>query len=142
MRRVTICLLVLLPLLLCSLTALGQSQPQWKVVQSVSMAKQANNIPQTNLFVPATPGLYRMSTYLSVVGSADQWELVLTWTDVTGLRSSSELKVTANGRAVGQQGALIFVPKAGVPVAYSVTEEGENPPPSIYNFGVVIEQLQ
>ncbi|HTA24734.1 MAG TPA: hypothetical protein VK763_14475 [Terriglobales bacterium] len=67
----------------------------------------------------------------------------MTWTDATtGLNSSSKLKVTPVVRPVGQLGALIFVPKAGVPVAYSVTEEGDNPPPSIYNFGIVIEQLQ
>jgi hypothetical protein len=137
MRKATMCLLIAL----CSLAAFGQSQPQWKVVQYVSLAKQANNIPETTMFVPTAPGLYRMSGYLSVVGPAAGWELVVTWTDVTGLNSSSHLKVVANGPAVGQLGALIFVPKAGVPVAYSVTEQGNNPP-SIYNVGIVIEQLQ
>ncbi|HTA24735.1 MAG TPA: hypothetical protein VK763_14480 [Terriglobales bacterium] len=72
MRKATICSLVVL----CSLAALGQNQPQWKVVQYVSMVNQSNNIPTTTIFVPTAPGLYRMSAYLSVVGSSDQWELV------------------------------------------------------------------
>jgi hypothetical protein len=82
----------------------------------------------------------RLSFSRGVIGSVGA---SVTWTDATtGLNSSSKLKVTPVVRPVGQLGALIFVPKAGVPVAYSVTEEGDNPPPSIYNFGIVIEQLQ
>lgn len=119
--------------------------PQWTVVQDVILTQQKDNLPEVTIFTPTTPGLYRLSEYLSVSGppNSNAWDVVVKWQDVTGLHQSEQIGIGAgdSGKGVIQLGARIFAPKPGVPVTY-YTFHGGDPPGSVYNFGIIIEQLR
>jgi len=68
MHKATICLL----LLLGSLAAFGQSQPQRTVVQSIILPDQTAPIAQTTLFTPTSAGLYRLNAYISATGLSSE----------------------------------------------------------------------
>lgn len=132
MRKTTICLLLLL---LCSLAAFGQAEPQWKVVKHGILIHQAAG-SSSALFTPTTTGLYRMSAYLSASDTVSNWQVRLLWTDFGGLPQDYVQSFAAGAPPIG---SFLFVPKAGTPVIYIV--EG-NDPTKPYNIAYTIEGLQ
>jgi hypothetical protein len=130
MRRTTTCLL----LLLCSLAAFGQSKAQWTVIRHMALTGQSAPIPKTTIFVPAEPGFYRLSAYISE-SSNKGWFLRFNWIDLSG--ADQTLDVNPTGESVAQIGSYVFVPVTGVPVSYLV--EGSA---SEYNIAFTIEKLK
>jgi hypothetical protein len=148
MRKPTICLF----LILCSLAAFGQKQPQWKVVKHLIRTNQLSQIPETAIFTPTKPGLYRLSAYLSV---ADALYVVrnlqFNWTDAAGEPANVSINATnskcsATYCSFSNINSYVFIPQAGIPVSYLVYSEGNLAipflPPGSYNIAFTIEQLQ
>ena len=83
MREATIYFLMLL----CSVLAFGQEEPQWKVVKHVIFTQQMQRIGGT-LLVPTEPGIYRLNLYFSESGGGkglnSYHQAQLQGTDVTG----------------------------------------------------------
>jgi hypothetical protein len=122
MRKAVICLLVLL----CSFAAYGQKQPQWKVVQEVTLFNQDSPISQTVLFVPDAAGRYRYTAYISANGAPQNvgWDLDLSWTDLTGLAGGVVIGAYLNAGASSQQlGTYAFTPKSGTPVSFTLLHQ-------------------
>jgi hypothetical protein len=132
MRKTTICLLLLL---LCSLAAFGQAEPQWKVVQHGALIHQTTGNGMT-LFNPSTTGIYRMSAYISASEANTNWRVRLGWVDFGGL---PQAYVQPFAPGAPQIGSFMFVPKAGTPVTYIV--EG-NDLSATYNIAFTVEKLQ
>ena len=61
MRKAMICFVVML----CSVIALGQGQPQWTVIQHVNLSQQIHPISPVTLLTPAEPGIYWLTVYFS-----------------------------------------------------------------------------
>jgi hypothetical protein len=132
MRKATICLVVFL----CSWAAFGQDKvPQWKVVRDVVLTKQTSPISQTTVFTPTSPGLYRLSSYLSVSGAGASWGLSVYWTDLTGALTSSTF---GTGPGWAWSGPIIFSIEPGQSFSYSVSGTGGG----TYNVGFTVERLQ
>src|SRR5579872_3483622 len=139
MRHAMLCLL----LMLCSVFTFSQEQPQWKVVQSVVLRGQTAPIPQTTLFTPQEPGLYRFSGYVS--GTAHNragLAFGLTCTDETGFQGCGVSMGAGYLQPWESIGAYVFSPRPGTPVYYFT--EFDNPPPQSPKYTLVftIEQLQ
>jgi hypothetical protein len=81
MRKATISML----LLMCSVVAFGQSEPQWRVVKHGFLTNQTVGIQTTTLFTPTKTDLYRMSIYISASGADTNWQMALDWTDLAGI---------------------------------------------------------
>jgi hypothetical protein len=142
MGKATMCLLVAL----CSLAAFGQNQPQWKVVQSVILTHQTAVIPQTTIFTPNRPGLYRLSGYMTASAKqapkGDGFYFTFACSDLSdgfcGASMHSEYLVDQPA-LVNPQISYLFSPHPGTPVSYLVTA----PPPTVeYTLAFTIEQLQ
>jgi hypothetical protein len=128
-------------LVMCSLFAFGQKQPQWRVVQSVILTHQTAAIPQTTVFTPRDEGLYRLNAYISAreLGNGTEWVFGFLWTDLVG-----QNPMTASISAVrGGAGTitLIFSARRNTPVSFQVQDEG-TPPNSHYTLAFTIEQLK
>lgn len=138
MRKPTICLL----LLLCSLAAFGQSQPQWRVVQSIILPNQTAPITQTTLFTPTEAGLYRLTVYISAtaLSSGEEWSFGLIWTDLVE-QNPFTLTVSAVRNGPGTI-TSIFSPRRNTPVSFQVEAENSPPPNSHYNLAFTVEQLK
>jgi hypothetical protein len=139
-RKTTICLLVLL----CSVAALGQKQPQWKVVQSLALTNETAPIPQTTLFRPNRSGVFRLSVYMSGEGGTPggDWDLSLGWTDLTGASSDfGELQVFTGGANWTQHSPSMLSMQPNTPLLYEVDAVG-NTSGSDYNLVITIEQLE
>ena len=116
MRKATIGLL----LLLCSLAAFGQTQPQWRVVQHVILTHQSAPIPQSPLFTPTKPGLYRLSAYISAESRYANWNLRVSWTDAAGNLTNTYITAETGPCTVGQnctaaEMSHLLVPKGRTP---------------------------
>src|SRR5215813_13852695 len=96
MRSMTICLLVTL----CSMIAVGQDEPQWKVIKHVTLTQQSDPIPSTVLVTPTEPGVYRLSMYLSTGSRTAQGQVFATLYgyDITGGPLTSQLDVYCRGQ--------------------------------------------
>lgn len=138
MRKTTVYLLVLL----CSLAAYGQKQPQWRVVKSVSLLDQTEPISDTILFTPPTIGVYRLSGYMAGTNlqSGTALEFYISWTDVSGTPGSSSI-VVQNQIPSGTINPTVFAVRPGTPVVYHVQA---TPPPVGYTYILVftVEKLQ
>jgi hypothetical protein len=130
MRKATICLFVLL----CSMAAFGQAQPQWKVVGHGVLLQRTDSIPETVLFTPAKAGMYRMLAYLSTNVPGTGWQADFYWTDFA---AGPQVTVMSSGNEAIGETSFLFVPRAGTPVKYRVI--GGN---GIYNVVFTIEQLE
>jgi hypothetical protein len=129
-------MLIGLLMMVCSLAAFGQSQPQWVVVYSAVLFGQTEAIPQTTAFTPTeTNGVYRLSACLSNPDDAHNTPIfILTW----GKISPNTPSATLDG---GQQITVVFTPKAGVPLSYSVKGSRQGATGD-YDLAFTIEQLQ
>jgi hypothetical protein len=127
-KTIAICLF----LVLCCVSGVGQTQPQWAVVYSVALFNQTTPILPTNAFTAADNGVYRFSGVMSAsnVQSFNQ-HLRLQWKSLAGYYSDVEL-----GPGTSQT-TYIFMPAAGTPVTYLVGGGG-----GVYNIAFTIEQLQ
>ena len=138
MRKATLCLVVLL----CSLAAYGQKQPQWRVVKSVSLFDQSEPIPNTILFTPSTFGVYRLSGYMAGTNlqSGTALEFFMSWTDASGSPESSSM-VVQNQIPSETINPTVFTVHPGTPVVYDVEAA---PPPVGYTYILVltVEKLQ
>jgi len=126
MRKTTmICLL----LFVFSLPMLGQSQPQWVVVYSVSLYDQTRSIPWTTAFTPTENAVYRISGCLE--GSAQSNpDAVVNWARGDGNEATDFTMLT------GGNYSFVFMPRVGIPVRYYVSAKGT------YSVAFTIEQLQ
>jgi hypothetical protein len=138
MSKTTVCLLVLL----CSLAAHGQKQPQWRVVKSVSLLDQTEPISDTTWFTPPTFGVYRLSGYMAGTNlqSGTALEFIISWTDVSGTTGGSSI-VLSNQLPSGTINPTVFSVRSGTPVVYHVQA---TPPPVGYTYILVltVEKLQ
>ena len=57
MRNATICFL----LVMCSVIAFGQDEPQWKVVKHITLMQQRQPMSQAGLLTPAEIALHRVT---------------------------------------------------------------------------------
>lgn len=131
--------------LLCSLAAFGQSQPQWKVVQSVILRNQTAPVPVTTIFTPEKAGIYRMTAFMSVTAKEPQSNSSWSFAFECGVgagQSCSSYMIVQDGQQVATIPSYAFSPQIGIPVAYDV--QASDPPPieSMYNLVLTIEQLQ
>lgn len=144
MRNATICLL----LILCSMAAFGQNQPQWKVVNAVALTNQTAPIAQKTLFTPTAPGLYRLDAYLSATNLPGQqndpsWSFLLIYVDLmTGQGEGAGMIVQANGVSTSYIGSYVFSIQPGTPVSYLVSASDPPPANSEYSLAFTIEQLE
>ncbi len=129
MRKATICLL----LLVCSLAAFGQNEPQWRVVKTGVLVK-SNQTGFATLFTPQVSGLYRITGYISTNEGGQEFGVTFAWTDVSGFSAGSTLTATFGNPA---QIVLPFFPSAGTPATYFITGTV-----GTYNLAYTIEQLQ
>lgn len=140
MHRLTIWLL-----LFCySLSAFGQHQPQWRVVQSIVLTNQTMPIQWTALFTPNRAGIYKLSAYMSGGGgtAGADWDLSVAWTDFTGAASDfDDLQVFTGPANWTQHSPSMLSIKAGTPLRYEVSSDG-NTTGSDYNLIITIEELQ
>jgi hypothetical protein len=137
MRKAMICSL----LVLCSLAALGQSQPRWTVVLAKSMGGKTP-ISNAVLFIPKKTGLYRLSAYISASGPVDQsgWVLEFIWNDLIGGSAGAVAGASAGQYGPSQQIVVVFSPQKGVPVTLNVEASGDQS--SSYHASFTVEQLQ
>jgi hypothetical protein len=130
---------------LCSLAALGQKQPQWTVVQSVILTHQSAAIPQTTIFTPGKAGVYRITAFMSVTAKQRQsntsWNFGFACVQGVG-QSCSSYMIVQDGQQAATIPSYAFSPEVGIPVTYNV--EASDPPPvgTEYNLVLTIEQLQ
>lgn len=139
MRKATIGLLVVV---LSSIAAFGQDQPQWRVVKHVVLTNQSSSIEKTRILTPTKYGLYRLSAYISVRGdSGTNWTLQLNWIDAEGTATNQSIFATIGPYpSFAEIGSYVFVPHTRVPVSYEVNSSGT--PLGAYNIAFTIEQLQ
>ena len=82
MRKATICFL----LVLCSVIAFGQEEPQWKVIKHLVLLNQNQFVRSENLLTPTEPALYRLSFYFSGNGKGTGLYVgSLNGTDISGM---------------------------------------------------------
>lgn len=142
MRKVTVCFL----LMLSSVWAFGQQQPQWKVVASVVMFNQSHaDGKHITLLIPTEPSVYRLNVYNSGgagTNNNDHWGFVtvLSGVDITGQRLSFAQDIICGQPNVSWMPQAVVSLKPDEPLTYYV--EGGSPIPScIYNLAITVEQL-
>ena len=159
MRKAMLCLLVLL--LGAGLNAFGQGAekknsaqpPLPKVIHTVTLTGQTNNIPQTTIFTPKSSGLVRISLYMTVTIPSSQFGcagVAMTWTDDGGPQETFPVNTLSQNTAcfqfletdVGPFGAasttLAIRADAGTPVTYEVSNV---PSGTTYELYITVEQL-
>jgi hypothetical protein len=130
--------IVLLGLLLFASAAVAQTQPQWKVIQSVTLTKQTAEIPVTTLFTPTAEGFYRVSAYISAGGpTGGNWTLYFQWTDIMGGVPLYGAQVYFDDGSNFDSAMFTFVEKPGTPFTYYT-----NGTAGSYNIAFTVEQLK
>jgi hypothetical protein len=144
MRKATIYFL----LVLCSATAFGQQQPQWKVVASVVLFNSDQTIPYgTTLYTPTEPGIYRVSVYLSTTGSSnrqsrDSYVLEVLGYDISGFQTIDvETGVVCSTPTFYSMPPLVLSLKPDVPLAYNLYAYLQSASYCYYNLIISVEQL-
>jgi hypothetical protein len=129
-------------MLLCSVIALGQQQPQWTVVQHVELTQQSQPIAPTTLLTPTESGVYRLTAYFSSVGgtAVGSWTEFLSATDITGGLVNGNLALNCHSsRYWFSTPPITALLKANAPITYQVSSNGGS---CQYNLLIVVEQLQ
>jgi hypothetical protein len=138
MRTAMICFVVML----CTVVAFGQGQPQWTVIQHVNLSQQSQPIPLTTLLTPTEPGIYRLTVYFSggTGTGVGYWTEFLTGTDITGAPLGANLNVLC--REINWQWTppMTISLKPQVPLTYSVVSPN-GAPTCRYNLAITVEQL-
>jgi hypothetical protein len=140
MRKATICFL----LMLYSALALGQ-EPQWKVIQHIVLFSQTEPIAPTTLLTPTEPGEYRVSLYLSGLGTVPdngrtQGDLELLGNDITGEPLQTLIYIDcANVAEFSSLPATTMSFKPQEPLKYDVRLFGSSR--CLYNIIITVEQL-
>ncbi|HTU42451.1 MAG TPA: hypothetical protein VMF10_12145 [Candidatus Aquilonibacter sp.] len=124
-KMLAICLF----LVLCSVSGIGQTQPQWTVIWSLVLFDQTAPIPLTTAFTPTDNSVYRLSCSMYGTAQTDQ-SFQIEWHRIDGSYQFAGLG------ANGSWTTVLFMPKAGSPVSYYVVGKG------IYSLGCTVEQLQ
>lgn len=139
MREATICFVMML----CSVVAFGQQQPQWKVVQSVALFNQTNPIPPTTLLTPTEPGAYRVSLYFSGVPKTAAYSnpvVQILGSDITGASIPNWLlQLSCNVPNWLSIPATTISLKPQVPLIYEL--DTGNSSSCLYNLIISVEQL-
>jgi len=133
-------------------TAIGPA-----IVAKGKLVNQTAPIPTTSLFTPTQSGLFRLSAYATITtpdpNSSSSWDYSFTWTDDSGLSQGGGERVlcacgndntpgTFTWQGVASFGTtLIFQAKAGIPVTYTVTQDGPVDA-SVYAVYYTIERLE
>ena len=130
-------------------TAIGPA-----IVAKGKLVNQTAPIPTTTIFTPTQTGLYRLSIYATLTktdpNSSSYWLVNASYTDDAGPYTLNSLLYTGSDNEIGPLwlfgsspvGAVIpFEAKAGTPVTYSVTQNG-NPDNSAYSLYYVLERLE
>src|SRR5262249_46252492 len=116
-----------------------------RIVARMKLTNQSDTVPPTVIFTPKSSGLFRVSIDL-ILTSRNQgtdvlfWFANMDWTDVT--REHSVL-TSVNTQKVGSGGGgrtLSFSAKAGTPVRFYTTVNGDATG-SAYDVFLVIERL-
>jgi len=121
----------------------------------VARGKQMNQtapIPPTTIFTPSQDGLFRLSMYGTMTtidpNSQSGWRYTLTWTDASDTVNIQVLFASSDneaGRWAGFSGEPAWTPafqaKAGIPVTYSITQNGP-PDSSVYALYWAVERLE
>jgi hypothetical protein len=139
MRSATICFL----LLLCSVLAFGQ-QPQWAVVANVVLFSQVQAIPQTTIFTPTEPGIYRLTLYFSGGGGREGYreevfEADLNGVDISGEAISYSPQVRCGTPIINSVSPIVSL-KPQQPLTYDVTAFVYNAACQ-YNLAITVERL-
>ena len=134
MRKATICL----AMLLCSLAANGQQQPQWKVVQSIVLLKQTAPIPVTTLFTPTAPGMFRVSAEITPTNSSGTWFVSVLWKDQLRPNQVYSCYNSCDGGYPEFLSTTMMVSKDS-PIQYYASPWNEV---GGYNLFIVLEQLE
>ena len=139
MRKATICFLMLL----CSVLAFGQDEPQWKVVKHVIFTQQTQRIGGT-LLIPTEPGLYRLNLYFSESGGGgpdSYYEAQLHATDVTGTSVDfAQLLYCSSAGAIWMPPIMVYL-KPQKPLTYNVSVSPSPTASCQYNLAITVEQL-
>jgi hypothetical protein len=148
MKRKLQCAAVLTILCVIGFAQESNEKKSPKIVAKVFLANSSTTVPLTTLFTPDKPGLYRLTAYLSGIGTQDSfagaWVFELLWTDPNGVAGSAILSVSPGSPSNRyQQTVSALVPGAGTPVRYLVSPS--NPPPpqnSTYTLLFTVEKLE
>lgn len=144
MRKITIGLFAVV-VFFCINGFAQNSLPQWKVVKTFSLSKQATPIRPTNLFIPETAGQYRYTAYMSALGATQtaSWTLEFIWTDPTGIEGFADLTASLyDGNSFNQVGPYPFTAEPGMPMWFAVERSRPYPVDSTYSFWFTIEELE
>lgn len=117
------------------------------IVGSVNIlnANNENSVGPVTLYTPPTNGLFRISTYCSVLGdSPDEGsiDVTLSYTDDNGTQGPTDLSTTLSfGAPNTGQSVIMLYNTAGNPITYTITVSGTSGD-GAYNLNMVLEQLQ
>jgi hypothetical protein len=132
--------------------------PSPQIVARAKLPHQTAAIPTTTMFTPIQDGLYRLSVYGTLLNTGTTgltWNFNLGWTDdagaesIPGLVSGYDFNFGAFGQFDGYSGniapiggpATVFEAKAGQPITYSVTAQGD-PDGTAYSLYFTLERLE
>jgi len=139
MSKATLCFVMIL----CSVIAFAQQQPQWTVIQHVALSQQSQPIPQTTLFTPTSPGIYRLTVYFSggTGTGTGIWVESLNGTDITGLPLGGSGNLAIFCREANWQWTppVVISLKPQVPLTYQVSDISASG--CQYNLVITVEEL-
>jgi hypothetical protein len=140
MRRVMMCLLVLLALWEAT-SWKAEAVPQWRVIMEGHRIGGTETRFNSRLFTPQPNGVYRLTASCSAIGEAgnSRWTMVLDWTDLSNAGGSASVTCTAGQFTASQQIVFAFTPQAGIPVTLTILPSGQQ---STYDAIYTIEELQ
>jgi hypothetical protein len=141
MRKVTVCFL----LLLCSVLAVGQQQPQWTTVASVVLFNQEQSIPyNTPIFTPTETGIYRLNLYFSGGGTIpgpDRFYLYMQGYDITGGQVYVQNYLSCQSLSLYSMPPTMVSLKPNIPLVVGLFDQRRRPSPCQYNLVITVEQL-
>lgn len=140
MGKATICLMVTM----CSVIAFAQEEPQWKVVQHVTLFQQSELIYWTTLLTPTEPGVYRLTVYFSGGGGGAKGQFVASihGFDITGIPLGLDgIAILCSGKTWYQTAPITVSLKPQIPLMYEVLGSNNGTAGCQYNLAITVEQL-
>jgi hypothetical protein len=125
----------------------GQGQSA-VIVKQVALTNQTAFISPTELLIPTSTALYRVSAYFEVLSfsrDGDEYFLNIGWTDatLTGNRKKTLTIRDYDPALYSNSASLIVSDLAGKPLEYSVTDNlGLQQPADPFDLYITVEQLQ